>query len=105
MEGDMQQTWNWRVACQTYNRLTAPMWFAGWTIPLVVSFALISVSFWQRVAADTALAISEQIDYEDGALCAKFGFVAFTDKFVSCKLDLLDLRRRDEEMLVKISIP
>ena len=55
--------------------------------------------------AETEQAVTQQIDYEDGALCVRFGFAAGSATYLSCKLDLLDLRRRHEELLAARSMP
>jgi len=49
--------------------------------------------------------MAQQIDYEDTALCVKFGFTAGTQQHFSCKLDLLDLRHNDEQLTAAYSIP
>ena len=43
--------------------------------------------------------INAQIDNEDSALCAKFGFDNATEKFKGCLLDLADLRKRTLDLL------
>ena len=60
---------------------------------------------FDAVVAETEQAVTQQIDYEDGALCVRFGFAAGSATYLSCKLDLLDLRRRHEELLTARSMP
>jgi len=43
--------------------------------------------------------INAQIDHEDSALCAKFGFDIATEKFRGCMVDLTDLRKRQVDLL------
>ena len=45
--------------------------------------------------------VESQIDYEDAALCSKFGFVLGSARHDACKLDLLDLRHRHEDLVLK----
>jgi hypothetical protein len=47
----------------------------------------------------------QQIDYEDSTMCRKFGFAAGTERFSSCKLDLLDLRHSHEKLVAATAIP
>jgi hypothetical protein len=95
----------WAAGAHANNRLTMLVWCAGWTIPLAVLGLAISLPFWHAVVAETEQAVTQQIDYEDGALCVRFGFAAGSATYLSCKLDLLDLRRRHEELLVARSMP
>jgi hypothetical protein len=81
------------------------VWFAGWTIPLVAVCLAVSIPFWRAVVADGEHAMAQQIDYEDEALCTKFGFAAGGDRHFACKLDLLDLRRSHERMLADNALP
>jgi hypothetical protein len=71
---------------------------------VVLGFAF-SILFWRAVIADVGLVVSEQVDYEDGALCIKFGFSAFTAKHLACKEDLLALRHNHERLLEATSLP
>ena len=48
-------------------------------------------------------AIDQQIDREDGALCAKFGFARGANPHSDCKAALVDLRRRHERYCCCIS--
>jgi hypothetical protein len=48
--------------------------------------------------ADMESVLSWQVDQEDAALCAKFGFAPGTRQYAACKLDLLDLRHHDEAL-------
>jgi hypothetical protein len=95
----------WTVAREAHDRLGRLIWFAGWTVPLVVLGLAISIPFWRAVIADSEHSMAQQINYEDEALCAKFGFAAGTDKHFACKLDLLDLRHSHERMLAENTLP
>jgi hypothetical protein len=95
----------WAAGLHANNRLTTLLWCAGWTIPLAVLGLAISVPFWRAALAETEQAMVQQIDYEDGALCARFGFPSGSDKYLSCKLDLLDLRHRHEVLVAARSVP
>ncbi len=95
----------WAASCETNRRLTALLWSAGLTIPLMVIGLTVSVPFWRAVVADTQATIAQQVDYEDGVLCTKFGFRADTEKYTACMLDLLDLRHRHEELLATVAVP
>ena len=55
------------------------------------------VALWRMVAIDAAQNTANQIDYEDAALCTKFGLVG--DQYQACKLDLLDLRHNQEQLV------
>lgn len=48
-----------------------------------------------RAAADAALA--QKVDQENDAFCRKYGMVPRTEAYQSCKLDLIDIRRRESE--------
>jgi hypothetical protein len=95
----------WSIARDAHDRLGRLIWIAGWTIPLGALCLALSIPFWHAVIADSQHAMAQQIDYEDTALCARFGFAAGTDKHFACKLDLRDLRRSHERMLDAISLP
>jgi hypothetical protein len=72
---------------------------------LPVLFFAVYVGFWRRVIIDTAQTVTSQVDYEDEQLCTKFGFPRGTEKHNACKLDLLDLRRSDEDLMTRTSLP
>ena len=62
---------------------------AGAVVPWLLSYT----SHGQRT-------IDQQIDPEDGALCAKFGFAPGPDSPSDCKAALADLRRRQTQLLL-----
>jgi hypothetical protein len=95
----------WGVARDAHDWLAGLVWHAGWTVPLVALGLAISIPFWRAVVADSQHAMAQQIDYEDEALCARFGFTKGTDTHFACKLDLLELRRSHESMLAARSLP
>ena len=72
---------------------------------LPVLFFAVYIGFWRRVIIDTAQMVTSQVYYEDAQLCAKFGFPRGTEKHNACKLDLLDLRRSDEDLMTRTSLP
>jgi hypothetical protein len=74
-------------------------------IIIILLFCAISIVFWRRVVIETQQTVAGQVDYEDALLCSKFGFPRGTEKHNACKLDLLDLRRRDEELMAQTSLP
>jgi hypothetical protein len=80
------------------------IWRGGWAI-LFVLLVGISIQFWRAVEASEEQMVVQQVDFEDSALCAKFGFVTGTANYTSCKLDLLDLRRSDERLVAATSVP
>lgn len=80
------------------------VWRGGWAIVFVLLVA-ISLMYWRAVGEATRQTVAQQVDYEDGTLCAKFGFAAGTTRNASCKLDLLDLRRSHEQLLGATSVP
>lgn len=88
-----------------HDRLSELVWCGGWTIPLVVLGLAISLQFWRNMAGEAEQTIAQQIDYEDSALCLKFGFATGTEQHFSCKLDLLDLRRSHETLVTATAIP
>jgi hypothetical protein len=87
------------------NRLHKLLLHTGWMVPLAVLGLALSILFWRTVIVDGELIVSTQVDYEDGALCIKFGFPAFTAKYLACKEDLLALRRSHEKLLAATSLP
>ena len=74
-------------------------------VVIAVLFCAVSVAFWSAVLIETEHTVVSQVDYEDAALCSKFGFVVGTAKHDACKLDLLDLRDRHEELIKRTSLP
>jgi hypothetical protein len=95
----------WGKSVRTHNRLTAMVWCAGWIIPLAALGLATSIPFWQAIITDAQRNVAQQIDYEDGTLCLKFGFPISSAKYENCKLDLLNLRRSHEELLAANSLP
>ena len=95
----------WTVVSQGHNRLTKLMWCAGWTVPLVALGLIISIPFWRAVIADVELTVTQQVEYEDGSLCRKFGFATGSERFNGCMLDLLDLRRSHQRLVAAASLP
>jgi hypothetical protein len=77
----------------------------GLTILLPVLFFAVSIAFWRSLATDAALTVANQIEYEDAALCTRFGFAAGTKVHDGCKLDLLDLRHRHEDLVTATAVP
>ena len=73
-------------------------------VVMVVLFC-VSAAFWRSVSIENEHTVANQVDYEDALLCSKFGFPRGTQKHNTCKLDLLDLRRRDEELMAQTSLP
>ena len=61
----------------------------------------ISAAYWQSVSMETEHNVANQVDYEDAAFCSKFGFVVGSARHDACKLDLLDLRHRHEDLVLK----
>lgn len=72
---------------------------------LPVLFCAVSIGFWRALIIENKLTVSSQGDYEDAALCIKFGFPRGTEKHDSCKLDLLNLRHSDEDLMARTSLP
>jgi hypothetical protein len=95
----------WSVAWQKYYQLRQMTWKARWSVPLIILGLGVSLAFWRAVSIETELTMTAQVDYENATLCAKFGFARGTEKHAACKLDLLDLRRSDEELLAATSLP
>jgi hypothetical protein len=69
-------------------------------VVMVILFC-ISAAFWRSVSMETERTVANQIDYEDAALCSKFGLVLGSARHDACKLDLLDLRHRHEDLVLK----
>jgi hypothetical protein len=92
------------IASRGHDRLTKLLWCAGWTIPLAAFALIISIPFWQAVIADTELTMMQQIDYEDAALCQRFGFVAGSEKYADCMTALLDLRHSHERLVAEAAL-
>ena len=95
----------WSIAQDVHDRLCRLIWLAGWTIPLVALGLAVSIPSWRALVAEREHAVAQQIDYENEALCARFGFAVGTDKHFACKLDLLALRRSHENMLAANTLP
>ena len=94
----------WAVVRRRCRRSDAPI---SPTVVVVLSVMLcaVSVAFWRAVLIETKVTVAGQVDYEDAALCSKLGFALGTAKHDACKLDLLDLRHRHEDLLVQSSPP
>ena len=60
-----------------------------------------SVVIWRDQAIQDKVIVAAQADYEDEALCIKFGFSRGTIQHKACKLDLLDLRHSDEDLMAQ----
>jgi hypothetical protein len=65
----------------------------------------VSTSFWWVVFTETEQTLARQVDYEDAALCTKFGFSVSTAAHDACKIDLLDLRHRHMDLIRQASFP
>jgi hypothetical protein len=71
-------------------------------VPLVAAVVIAgSVPWLMGYAPYGQQATDQQIDREDGALCEKFGFPSGAQQYSDCKVDLADLRRRHELLLVR----
>ena len=73
----------------------------GWVIAaigllIVVGGAAVRISGVRPYGEQAILA---QIEFEDSALCGKFGIAVATLKFSDCLADLADLRKRHAELL------
>jgi hypothetical protein len=68
-------------------------------IVLAILLITVSLTFWRSLTTKVEQTVAMQVDYEDAALCAKFGFAHGTKEHDGCKLDLLDLRHRHEELI------
>ena len=95
----------WSTTRRAHSRLTMLLWCAGWTIPLVIVVLALSLPFWRAVVAETEQTVAQQVDYEDGELCVKFGFATGEKSNASCKLDLLALRHSDERLVEGAALP
>jgi hypothetical protein len=73
-------------------------------VVMVVLFC-VSAVFWRSVSIETEHTVANQVDYEDAALCSKFGFALDSAKHDGCKFDLLDLRHRHEDLIKQMSFP
>jgi hypothetical protein len=74
-------------------------------VVIAVLVCAVSVAFWRAVLIETEHTVASQVDYEDAALCSKFGFAVGSAKHDSCKFDLLDLRHRHEDLIRQTSFP
>ncbi len=71
-------------------------------VPLVAAVMIAgSVPWLMGYAPYGQEAIDQQIDREDGALCEKFGYPSGAQRYSDCMVDLAELRRRDELLLVR----
>ena len=92
----------WAVVRRRPRRSGAPI---SPIVVLSVLLCAVSVAFWRAVLIETKLTVAGQVDYEDAALCNKLGFALGTAKHDACKLDLLDLRHRHEDLMAQSSLP
>jgi hypothetical protein len=95
----------WWIAPLRRRRLRTRMWHNGFIILLPVLLCVVSIAFWCALITQMVRSVTSQADYEDEQLCIKFGFPRGTDKHNACKLDLLDLRRNDEDLIARTSLP
>ena len=87
------------------RRVGRAIWQNGLTILLPVLFFAVSIAYWRGLIAETAQTVANTIEYEDTALCIKFGFAADTKAHDACKLELLDLRHSHERLMAANSVP
>jgi hypothetical protein len=92
----------WNVAHRRHRE--AALSFYTVCVVALAGLAL-SAIFWRQVVWEANANIAQQVDYEDGLLCAKFGFPQGTERHLSCKLDLLDLRHDHEKLVAANSVP
>jgi hypothetical protein len=88
-----------------HRRIAGLIWNNGWMVLLPVVFVAVSIAFWRALAVDTGVAMASQIDGEDATLCVKFGFAVGTAAHDACKLDLLDLRHDDRQLVAAATVP
>jgi hypothetical protein len=72
---------------------------------VAILFCAVSAAFWRSVFIEAEQTVANQVDYEDAALCSKFGFALGSAKHDECKFDLLDLRHRHEDLMRQTSFP
>jgi len=67
----------------------------------------VSAVYWRGYWENVNSGMARQVEYEDAALCTKFGFVidASDGKHKSCMSDLRYLRVSHEEMIAAASMP
>jgi hypothetical protein len=82
-----------------------PTWLSRRTLLFALLVFAASVPFWRAVVTDAVNAVEQQIDSEDAALCAKFGFAVGTLEHATCKTDLVNLRHSHEKLLAAASLP
>jgi hypothetical protein len=73
-------------------------WVAAGVFGLGTLYLLLNITIngpKLRAAADAALA--QEIDQENDAFCQKYGMLPRTEAYQNCKLDLIDIRRRESE--------
>ena len=95
----------WVVGRQLHDHITRLVFHPGWSLPAGIVVIIVSIPLWRGAVAEAGSQMAQQIDYEDTALCVKFGFTVGTQQHFSCKLDLLDLRHNDEQLTAAYSIP
>jgi hypothetical protein len=71
-------------------------------VPILVACTIVGLALPSLVGYSPygRQAINQQTEREDGTLCAKFGFSAGSRQASDCKIDLADLRRRHERLLL-----
>jgi len=88
-----------------HGRFGKPAWNRGLIILLGIVALAVSIAFWRAASTETQVMLASQIDREDTELCIKFGFAAGTARHDACKIELLDLRHRHEELAARTSLP
>jgi hypothetical protein len=87
------------------RRRRSGTWISPIVVVVVILFCAISVAFWRLVFIEDEHTVANQVDYDDAALCSKFGFALGSARHDACKFDLLDLRHRHEYLIRQSSFP
>jgi hypothetical protein len=89
------------------NHMTKFLWQNRLMILAATLLFAVSAVYWRDYWENVNSRMASQVEYEDAALCTKFGFVAGASggKHKSCMSDLHDLRVSHEEMIAAASMP
>lgn len=87
-----------RLLVQLCDAGSAAAWVGVGLFGLLGLYLLVNVTIngpELRAAADAAL--SQEMDQESDAFCRKYGMAPRTEAYQSCKLDLIEIRRKVSE--------
>lgn len=88
-----------------YDAGSAVAWLAAGVCGFVALYVLVNVAIngpKLRAAAEAALA--QEVNQESDAFCQKYGMAPGSETYRRCKLDLIEIRRRESERWARDAI-